>query len=173
MPYVQRTYFPDTLHTCTDLIFSHCMHMYVHTSKYRSVYILNTFHITIIIIMRNMIIDNNINIYYSGQGAALHNLSTTSFRSASAIPSTTDAPPTVQGNPCQCVWLRHLVIRASSMPNKEKKKQQRKKRASMFSCAGLFFLEWDRNDDRWQWRLASELRDPRLTSHSLNKLLCT
>ena len=49
--------------------------------------------------MHNMIIDNNINIYYSGQGAALHNLSTTSFRSASAIPSTTDARQQSRGIP--------------------------------------------------------------------------
>lgn len=43
------------IHTCTDIKVS--QRIYVANQ-------VNTFHITIIIIMRNMIIDNNINIYY-------------------------------------------------------------------------------------------------------------
>lgn len=95
------------------------------------------------------------------------NLSTTSFRSASAIPSTTDAPPTVQGNPCQCVWLRHLDIRASSMPKKERKKATKEKEGKdVFLCRIGFTMEWDRNADRWWF---GELTWDRLTSHSLSK----
>lgn len=44
---------------------------------------------------------------YSGHGAEIHDLSTTSFRSASAIPSTTNDAPRARKqskeNPCNCV----------------------------------------------------------------------
>lgn len=61
---------------------------------------------------------------YSGHGAEIHDLSTTSFRSASAIPSTTnDAPRARKQSNVIAFRLKHLIIRASSMPQKEKKRK--------------------------------------------------
>lgn len=87
---------------------------------------------------------------HSGHGAELHDLSTTSFRSASAIRLPTDAPPTSQGNPCHCVWLKHLVIRASSMPRKTKKRTKKKTREwNMFAEQDIFWEMGNRKADGW------------------------
>lgn len=69
---------------------------------------------------------------YSGHGAEIHDLSTTSFRSASAIrpPPTTPRVPANSPRriPVIVIRLKHLIIRASSMPKKEKKRKIKSKK---------------------------------------------
>lgn len=59
---------------------------------------------------------------HSGHGAELHDLSTTSFRSASAIRPPTDAPPTIQGNRLTKAPSHSSLIDAEKNKKKTKKK---------------------------------------------------
>lgn len=146
------------IHTCTDIKVSQRIYFANQV---------NTFHITIIIIMRNMIIDNNINIYYFWSTCStlqpLDHFFPFRFRHP------------VHRRPASCAG-ESLPVRLTKAPShsslidaerRRKKATMKKEGEHVFLCR-IFFLEWDRNDDRW--RLASWLRDPRLTSHSLNKL---
>lgn len=116
--------------------------------------------------MRYMIIDNNINIYYFWSTCStlqpLDHFFPFRFRH-----------PVHHRRPANCAG-ESLPVRLTKAPShsslidaeRRKKKATKKKEGEHVFLCRIFFLEWDRNDDRW--RLASWLRDPRLTSHSLD-----
>ena len=81
---------------------------------------------------------------YSGHGAEIHDLSTTSFRSASAIRPPPTTTPRVPANsprriPVIAFRLKHLIIRASSMPQKEKKRKIKLKKKKKKKKNKIFF----------------------------------
>lgn len=145
---------PDTLHTCTDLIFSHSMYMYVDTctdiSKHRSIIYFanqtNPFHTTmyhLIIIMhtRFLII---LTFIYSGQGAGLHKPLDHFFPFRFRHPVHHRRPANSPGESLP-VRLTKAPSHSSLIDAEERKKksnkEKREKRATMFSlcriCVGM------------------------------------